>query len=100
LFFQALPGSTGHMPNRITLTEMAARLNRSPKTLKKYIKLYAVPHIRLGNALLFDPEKVEAYLENHAEFRIVTVPERKTFSRRARTKHDKEYSQFAEMLGL
>lgn len=53
------------MSRLLTSSEMAARLNRCPKTFLKYVEAYNVPHIRLGRDLLFDPVKVENYLENY-----------------------------------
>ncbi len=54
------------LQNRITLSEMAIRLNRSAKTFRKYVILYKIPHIKLGRDMLFDPSKVERFLESFA----------------------------------
>ena len=43
---------------------MAARLNRSAKTFKKYVAEYQIPHITLGREMLFDAPKVEKFLES------------------------------------
>lgn len=53
------------MERLLSSSEMAARLNRCPKTFIRYVKAYSIPHIRLGRDLLFDPAKVENYLENY-----------------------------------
>ncbi len=50
--------------NRITLKEMAKRLNRCPKTFRKYLIEYKIPHICLGRDMLFNAVEVENYLSN------------------------------------
>jgi excisionase family DNA binding protein len=50
--------------SKLNLKQMAKRLNQTPKTFRKYVDLYRIPHIKLGNRFLFDAEKVERYLEN------------------------------------
>ncbi len=50
--------------NRITLKEMAQRLNRCPKTFRKYVIEYQIPHICLGRDMLFNALEVEKYLSN------------------------------------
>ena len=48
--------------NRITLKTMAQRLNRCPKTFRKYVVKYRIPHICLGRDMLFNASEVEKYL--------------------------------------
>jgi excisionase family DNA binding protein len=48
--------------NRITLREMAQRLNRCPKTFRKYVIEYQIPHICLGRDMLFNAVEVENFL--------------------------------------
>ena len=48
--------------NRITLKDMAQRLNRCPKTFRKYVIEYQIPHICLGRDMLFNAAEVENYL--------------------------------------
>lgn len=50
--------------NRITLKEMAQKLNRCPKTFRKYVVEYQIPHICLGRDMLFNAAEVENYLSN------------------------------------
>ncbi len=50
--------------NRITLKEMAKRLNRCAKTFRKYVIEYEIPHICLGRDMLFNAAEVENYLSN------------------------------------
>lgn len=52
------------MDQKLTLNEMAERLKISPKTLKKYVTEYQIPHIGIGRLMRFDGVKVETYLEN------------------------------------
>jgi len=49
----------------LTLSQMAERLNRCPKTFRKYVEELDIPHIRLGRDFLFDPDEVTAYLRVH-----------------------------------
>jgi hypothetical protein len=47
---------------RISLKEMAQRLNRCPKTFRKYVIEYQIPHICLGRDMLFNAVEVEDFL--------------------------------------
>lgn len=52
------------MDKKLTLKQMAERLNRCERTFKKYVIEYRVPHIKLGRDMLFNPIEVETYLKN------------------------------------
>lgn len=49
--------------DRLTLSEMAGRYGKTPKTFSKYVREYGVPHERIGRSMLFDAGKVQAFLE-------------------------------------
>ena len=53
----------------LTLTQMAERLNRCPKTFRKYVDALDIPHIRLGRDLLFDAAEVTAHLKAQSEIK-------------------------------
>lgn len=72
-----------------TLAEMAEHLRCSPRTLRTYIKKYRIPHIKVGRARLFDPEKVVARLETP-----------KTNSQKQRVVSTLTEGRFASRLGL
>lgn len=81
------------MDRLLNLSEMASRLNRCTKTFTKYVDQYDIPHIRLGRDLLFDPVKVETYLENyHEKKREKRRPKRRVVLRDS-------VSEFAGVLG-
>jgi hypothetical protein len=47
----------------ISLAELAADLGRSTRTIHRYLALpNGLPHVLLGNRLLFDPERVRAWI--------------------------------------
>lgn len=48
---------------RLSLSEMAERLKISPRTLRRHIPKLNIPFIRVGRTMVFDPAKVELYLE-------------------------------------
>lgn len=78
-------------PQRLTLPEMAKRLNFSPKTFRKYVATLRIPHFMVGKAMRFDPVEVEA------QFRVVpSTP--KPIARRTRAKNT--HGRFAERLGI
>jgi len=52
---------------KLTLSEMAARMHRSTKTFAKYVHKLSIPHIKLGKEFLFDAEEVEKFLAAHTE---------------------------------
>ncbi len=75
--------------NRITLKEMAQRLNRCPKTFRKYVIEYKIPHICLGRDMLFNAHEVENYLSdltlmNLPSMRQIQVP----ITRKSKTKQN------------
>lgn len=51
------------MSDRLSLDEMAERLRISPRTFRRYIPKLNIPFIRIGRTMVFDPAKVELYLE-------------------------------------
>ena len=78
---------------------MAARLNRSTKTFRKYVDEYDIPHVRLGRDLLFDRAEVEAYLKAETVKRRqkryeLAKPKRRHYSTPV------ESDKYAQLLGL
>jgi excisionase family DNA binding protein len=67
------------MNQKLTLNEMADRLKVTPKTLKKYVFEYQIPHIGIGRLMRFDAVKVETYLE-HLEKEKTAKVEIKSFT--------------------
>lgn len=51
------------MADLLSLSEMADRLKISTRTLRRHIPKLNIPFIRVGRQYLFDPAKVELYLE-------------------------------------
>ena len=47
---------------KLTLKEMAERLNTTPKTLRKYVKEKNLPCLRIGRVYRFDAALVEEHL--------------------------------------
>lgn len=47
----------------LSLSDMAERLGCCAKTFRRHVLKQGIPHIRLGKRLLFDPNRVELYLE-------------------------------------
>lgn len=82
---------------KLTLSEMSERLNISPRTLRRYITTYKIPHIKIGNRLRFDASRVELHLESLA----VNVKDPLTLRtvKPVRTKGDVNI-KYAEALGL
>ena len=68
---------------------IAARYGVSPRTFRRYVISLGIPHIKLGRKLLFDPERVDRYLEQQSP----VMPDKKA-SRGVRT----EKSRFAGVL--
>jgi excisionase family DNA binding protein len=58
------------MDRLLSLDAMAERLHISPRTLRRHIPKLNIPFIKIGRQMLFDPGKVELYLQ-------CTEPERK-----------------------
>ena len=91
---------------RITLKEMAQRINRCPKTFRKYVIEYKIPHICLGRDMLFDAAEVENYLTNLTfANQQTTYQNQKTTTRKQKTKLnlkniDKSKNRYASLLGL
>ena len=69
--------------NRITLKEMAQKLNRCPKTFRKYVVEYQIPHICLGRDMLFDTTEVENYLSNLTLIKQSSTQEFPTYANKA-----------------
>ncbi len=92
--------------NRITLKEMAKRLNRCPKTFRKYVVEYKIPHICLGRDMLFNAVEVENYLSNltfvnQPSVETVQVPNiRKSKTKQNSKNIDKSKNRYATLLGL
>lgn len=59
----------------IKLSDMARLLSRSSKQFKKDVEIYNIPCIKLGRTLLFNSEKVTAYLyELSSESKTYSIP--------------------------
>ncbi len=92
--------------NRIMLKEMAKRLNRCPKTFRKYLIEYKIPHICLGRDMLFNAVEVENYLSNLTLVNQPSVePVQVSNIRKSKTKQnskniDKSKNRYASLLGL
>ncbi len=92
--------------NRITLKEMAQRLNRCPKTFRKYVIEYQIPHICLGRDMLFDAVEVEKYLSNLTLINQLPTPQfrvsnaKKTKTKLNSKKLDQSKERYASLLGL
>ena len=50
----------------IRLAEMAELLSRGAEQFKREVVRYAIPHLRLGDDQLFDPEEVVRFLSSQA----------------------------------
>lgn len=92
--------------NRITLKEMAQKLNRCPKTFRKYVVKYQIPHICLGRDMLFNAAEVENYL---AALTLANLPSvessqisktRISKTNKNSNKPDKSRNRYASLLGL
>jgi hypothetical protein len=84
---------------------MAAHLNRSPRTFRKYVDEYRIPHIRLGRDLLFDPREVADYLKSQSAAAAAaesSTPQIPLASRPARKRHGQKPADtaLARRLGL
>jgi len=92
--------------NRLTLREMAQRLNRCPKTFRKYVIEYQIPHICLGRDMLFDATEVENYLSNFTQINQSSTQEPQIqIPRKSKTKSNTKNSyqsrnRYANLLGL
>ena len=47
---------------KLTLAETAAHFRKSPKTFSRYVRKLGIPHVALGQSMLFELPVVEAYL--------------------------------------
>jgi excisionase family DNA binding protein len=52
---------------RLTLSEMAERLNTSVKTFRRDVKEKSIPYYPVGKRMRFDPVLVEEYLKSTEE---------------------------------
>ncbi len=92
--------------SRITLKEMANRLNRCPKTFRKYVIEYQIPHICLGRNMLFSAVEVEEFLSNltlinQSSSRRVQIPNTKQSKTKRNLKNrDQSKNRYASLLGL
>lgn len=89
---------------RITLKEMAQQLNRCPKTFRKYVIEYQIPHICLGRDMLFDAVEVENYLSNFTIMNLPTIRGVQDITaKRVKNKtnsKNKSNNRYASLLGL
>ncbi len=92
--------------NRITLKEMAQKLNRCPKTFRKYVVEYQIPHICLGRDMLFNAVEVEKFLSNltlinQLSAHHVQVSNAKKSKTKLNSKNlDQSKDRYASMLGF
>lgn len=86
----------GAMHNqRLTLAEMAAVYNKTPKTFKKHVIATGVPHELVGRSMIFDPARVKAFQES-----LAVRPKQNVVELRPKThKQSIVKSRFAEALG-
>jgi hypothetical protein len=82
------------MNRLLTLSEMAAKLNRTAKTFKRHVDALGIPHVRLGSSLMFDPVAVL----NHLAAQREAKREKRSVGRRTVKKAPS--SRFAERLGI
>ena len=54
------------MKNLLEIKEAAILLRLKKSTLYKYTCSKQIPHIKLGGKVLFDPAKLEAWIEDHS----------------------------------
>ena len=90
------------MAQRLTLEEMAAELRFTPKTLRKYITLYKIPHAGLGRDLRFDRAEVWEHLKGiyapaGDELPAKLKPEK---LKKQKTRRSPGSQRYTEMLGL
>jgi len=92
--------------NRSTLKEMAQKLNCCPKTFRKYVIEYQIPHICLGRDMLFNAAEVENYLSNFTLMnQSLTRKSEAAISGKLKTKRnskklEQSRSRYASLLGL
>ena len=89
--------------NRITLKEMAQRLNRCPKTFRKYVVEYQIPHICLGRDMLFNAVEVEEFLSNLTltnQSSVQMLVMRKSKTKQNTNKLGKSRNRYPSLLGL
>ena len=68
----------------LTITELAARLNVKPSTLYAWASQDTIPHLKLGRLLRFDPDEINAWLQQH---RREGLPEQTSHRRRPGHSH-------------
>ena len=78
---------------KLTLAETAAHFRKSPKTFSRYVRKLGIPHVALGQSMLFDLPVVEAYLQ------AATLPS-VVVEFKPMTKKKSAGNRLAEMLGL
>lgn len=88
------------MARILTIAELAAELKFCPKTTRKYVKQYKIPHAGFGRNMRFDLAEVWAHLKDLA---IETSTDRvdlkaKKVSRRSAA--PPATSRYSELLGL
>ena len=91
------------MAKTLTLEEMAAELRFTPKTLRKYIALYKIPHAGLGRDLRFRSEEVWEHLKLiQASTAAVDQPSKLKPEKlkRQKTKRSPSSERYTQLLGL
>jgi excisionase family DNA binding protein len=54
----------------LNVTELSERLCIKRSTLYAWAEQGMIPHVKLGRLLRFDPDEIEAWLQNHRRERI------------------------------
>lgn len=62
------------MNRLLSLAEMAALVNRSPKTFKSHVSRFNIPHYQLGSSLMFNASEVLQHLTAKATEQEVKSP--------------------------
>jgi excisionase family DNA binding protein len=90
----------------VTLKEMAEILNRCPKTFRKYVEKYNIPHIRLGRDMLFNALEVVTFLRDmtvrcqETEAEVNPIPEKTSENKTNSKELNKSQNKYANLLGL
>lgn len=78
----------------MTLKQIAALYNKTPKTFARHVRALKIPHEKLGRSMIFDPVAVSAHLS--AKFEPDNILKFKPKGIKSRTRK----SKFAEAIGL
>lgn len=59
------------MAQMLTISEAAAVLRKSPKTVYTWTSKKRIPHLKVGGRVLFDAEELERWMTG---FRVQVIP--------------------------